>query len=61
MSKRTLASLAAALVLIPLGIAAGGDLDRTFGGDGKVVTDFGGEDYPSDVAVQRDGKSSSSA
>jgi uncharacterized delta-60 repeat protein len=56
MSKRTVASLAAALVLTPLGIAAVGDLDRTFGGDGTVVTDVGGDDYPSDVAVQRDGK-----
>jgi uncharacterized delta-60 repeat protein len=56
MSKRTVASLAAALVLTPLGIAAVGDLDRTFGGDGKVVTDFGADDYPFDVAVQRDGK-----
>jgi uncharacterized delta-60 repeat protein len=56
MSKRTVASLAAALVLTPLAIGAGGDLDRTFDGDGKVVTDVGGDDYPSDVAVQRDGK-----
>ena len=56
MSKWTVASLAAALVLTPLGIAAGGDLDRTFGGDGTVVTDVGGDDCPSDVAVQRDGK-----
>ena len=56
MSKRTVASLAAALVLTPLGIAAVGDLDRTFGGDGTVVTDVGGDDYPSDVVVQRDGK-----
>lgn len=50
------ATLAAALVLIPLAIGAAGDLDRTFDGDGKVVTDVGGDDYPSDVAVQRDGK-----
>lgn len=56
MSKWTVASLAAALVLTPLGIAAAGDLDRTFGGDGTVVTDVGGDDYPFDVAVQRDGK-----
>jgi uncharacterized delta-60 repeat protein len=56
MSKRTVASLAAALLLTPLGIAAGGDLDRTFGGDGTVVTDFGADDYAFDVAVQRDRK-----
>jgi uncharacterized delta-60 repeat protein len=48
--------LAAALVLTPFGISAAGDLDRTFGGDGTIVTDVGGDDYPSDVAVQRDGK-----
>ena len=51
-----MASLAAALVLTPLAIGAAGDLDRTFHRDGKVVTDFGAEDYPFDVAVQRDGK-----
>jgi uncharacterized delta-60 repeat protein len=35
---------------------ANGALDRTFDGDGKVTTDFGGNDGASDVAVQRDGK-----
>ena len=50
------ASLAAALVLTPLAIGAAGDLDRAFDADGKVVTDVGGDDYPSDVVVQRDGK-----
>lgn len=35
---------------------ANGALDRGFGGDGKVTTDFGGDDGASDVAVQRDGK-----
>jgi uncharacterized delta-60 repeat protein len=50
------AALAAALVLTPLAIGAAGDLDRTFDGDGKVVTDVGGDDFPYDVAVQRDGK-----
>jgi uncharacterized delta-60 repeat protein len=33
-----------------------GALDRSFDGDGKVTTDFGGTDGASDVAVQRDGK-----
>lgn len=56
MSRRTVALLAAALVLTPIGIAAVGDLDRTLGGDGTVVTDFGADDYAFDVAVQRDGK-----
>jgi hypothetical protein len=50
------AFLAAALVLIPSAVGAAGDLDRTFHGDGKVVTDLGADDYAFDVAVQRDGK-----
>jgi uncharacterized delta-60 repeat protein len=34
-----------------------GDLDPTFGGDGKVTTDFaGGQDQASAVAIQGDGK-----
>jgi len=33
-----------------------GDLDITFGGDGKVITDFGGDDFGNSVAVQKDGK-----
>ncbi len=34
-----------------------GTLDRTFGGDGKVMTDFtSGSDYASGVAIQADGK-----
>src|SRR5215207_7572351 len=34
-----------------------GALDRSFGAGGKVVTDvFGGDDEPSDIAVQSDGK-----
>jgi uncharacterized delta-60 repeat protein len=28
----------------------------TFGGDGKVLTDFGGDDFGGDVAIQADGK-----
>src|SRR5688572_14538095 len=33
-----------------------GALDPTFDGDGKVVTDFGGVDRASDIAIQADGK-----
>jgi uncharacterized delta-60 repeat protein len=33
-----------------------GSLDTGFDGDGKVVTDFGAEDFAFDVAVQSDGK-----
>jgi uncharacterized delta-60 repeat protein len=35
---------------------ANGAPDRSFDGDGKVATDFGGNDGASDVEVQRDGK-----
>lgn len=50
--------LAAALILSPLAAAAAGDLDTTFDGDGKVVTDFAGgsDDSAGGVAVQSDGK-----
>jgi uncharacterized delta-60 repeat protein len=33
-----------------------GDLDPTFDGDGKVITDFGGTEYLGGVAMQADGK-----
>jgi uncharacterized delta-60 repeat protein len=33
-----------------------GDLDTSFGGDGKVTTDFGGEDQARALAIQPDGK-----
>lgn len=36
--------------------AAAGDLDPTFGGGGKVATDFGAADVAGGVAVQADGK-----
>jgi len=36
--------------------AAPGDLDPSFGGDGRVTTDFGGNDPARAVAVQPDGK-----
>lgn len=35
---------------------AGGTLDRTFGGDGKVTTRFAGSAYAADLAVQAAGK-----
>jgi uncharacterized delta-60 repeat protein len=56
-------STLAALVLIQAGIvtsmavAAPGDLDLSFGGDGKVATNFtSGDDMAFGVAVQPDGK-----
>lgn len=33
-----------------------GSLDVTFDGDGKVITDFGGNDYAHAVVIQQDGK-----
>jgi uncharacterized delta-60 repeat protein len=33
-----------------------GSLDPSFDGDGKVLTNFGAEDYGSDLAIQADGK-----
>jgi uncharacterized delta-60 repeat protein len=43
--------------LVFSGTALGaGALDATFDGDGKVVTDLGGNDSASDVVVQSDGK-----
>jgi uncharacterized delta-60 repeat protein len=51
-----LALLLGLLVLAPAARGAGGDLDRTFGGDGKVLTDFGAVEGVAAVAVQSDGK-----
>ncbi|MEW2115913.1 calcium-binding protein [Streptomyces sp. NPDC005474] len=52
------AALALALVLALPGtaLAAPGDLDPTFSGDGKVLTGFADDDQARDVAVQPDGK-----
>jgi uncharacterized delta-60 repeat protein len=45
------------LVFLPPPVAAAGDLDITFGGDGRVVTGFGGEHAQGTaVAIQADGK-----
>src|SRR5688500_11501124 len=57
--RRRLAAVAsgvAALVIVTLAAGAVGDLDRSFDGDGKVVTDFGGSELGHDVVVQTDGK-----
>jgi uncharacterized delta-60 repeat protein len=35
---------------------ANGSLDDTFNGDGRVVTDFGGDEVANAVAIQQDGK-----
>ena len=44
------------VVLASPAVAAAGDLDTSFGGDGKVTTDFGGSGGASEVAIQPDGK-----
>jgi uncharacterized delta-60 repeat protein len=52
-------ALACLLVVLPAGRAraAPGDLDTTFGGDGRVITNIGkGIDAPEDVAIQANGK-----
>jgi len=41
---------------VPSAFGAGGDLDPTFGGTGKVVTAFTGGSYANAVAVQADAK-----
>uniref|UniRef100_A0AAU1ZYW0 Calcium-binding protein n=1 Tax=Streptomyces sp. NBC_00093 TaxID=2975649 RepID=A0AAU1ZYW0_9ACTN len=48
--------LALVLVLPGTALAAPGDLDPTFSGDGKVLTDFADGDQARDVAAQPDGK-----
>ncbi|MGW5457378.1 calcium-binding protein [Streptomyces sp. NPDC003996] len=48
--------LALVLALPGTAAAAPGDLDPTFGGNGTVLTDIGGDDSANDVAVQPDGK-----
>jgi uncharacterized delta-60 repeat protein len=58
-SSITLAAIALALALT-LGAAGApgraGALDPTFGTGGKALTDFGGDDYGTAVAIQKDGK-----
>jgi uncharacterized delta-60 repeat protein len=53
---RRLALLGAVLVVVPIAVAAGGNLDPSFSGDGKVLTDVGDIDFAEAVAIQRDGK-----
>jgi uncharacterized delta-60 repeat protein len=44
------------LLVLPSAALGAGELDPSFGGDGKVVTDFGPNDLANDVAIQADGK-----
>jgi uncharacterized delta-60 repeat protein len=52
----TAAVLVLCLGLVSAAQAAPGDLDPTFSGDGKSITDFGGNDEAFSVALQPDGK-----
>ena len=59
--RRTVISVAvaatASLLCVSAALAAAGDLDGSFSGDGKAVTDFTpGQDWASAVVVQPDGK-----
>jgi uncharacterized delta-60 repeat protein len=48
---------ALALALVPTSVlAADGDVDRTFSGDGRLTTNFGDSERGEDLAVQPDGK-----
>jgi uncharacterized delta-60 repeat protein len=52
-----LLSLLLALLVFPSAAHGAGELDPTFDGDGRVVTDFGPtDDFVDDVAIQADGK-----
>src|SRR4051794_12666567 len=48
--------LVAGLIFAPLALAAAGDFDSSFDGDGKVITDFGKNEYAHGMAIQRDGR-----
>jgi len=56
LKRGVVAALVVSLVLSAVAIAAAGDLDLTFSGDGKQATDFGGSDGANGVAIQDDGK-----
>ena len=49
--------LTASLLAAATAQSSPGELDASFGGDGKQTTDFGDHDYGSAVAIQDDGKS----
>jgi len=57
--KTLLLVLALSLLTYTIALAASGDLDPTFSGDGKVTTNVGGvlvNDYGRGIAIQPDGK-----
>jgi len=55
--KSTLLAICLALLTNTIALAASGDLDTTFSGDGKIIQSFAGDAHIGrDVAVQSDGK-----
>jgi uncharacterized delta-60 repeat protein len=55
--KSILVAVCFALLIYTVALAASGDLDTTFSGDGKIIQSFGGTQHRGmDVAVQADGK-----
>ena len=52
----TFVILAASLLAIATAQASPGELDASFGGDGRQTADFGGHDHGSALAIQDDGK-----
>ncbi len=55
--KSTLIAICLSLLIYSVALAASGDLDTTFSGDGKIIQSFGGIGHRGqDVAVQADGK-----
>lgn len=55
---KTLISFITGLVVLNFNLilAQAGALDNNFGGDGKIITDFGVTDFGRSVAIQPDGK-----
>jgi uncharacterized delta-60 repeat protein len=49
-------ALLLAVAIAPLAIGDAGDLDPSFDGDGKAITDFGKSEFAGGMAIQRDGK-----
>ena len=57
LSVCTLAASLASLALVSVAYGQAGQLDASFGGDGRVTTDVtAGGDFAAEVAIQADGK-----
>ena len=55
--RGSLLTMVISLLAFTIALAASGDLDTTFSGDGLVATDFfGGNNIPNDIAIQSNGK-----